>query len=363
MITQMVYINKAVTIRVGFTSADWADTHPDTNHVTLDAQRQGRVIFVTGDTGSTIEGLYITGGDANGLGGDHWGYDAGGGLLLFLWDRDATTTVSNNQVFKNVAQNGGGLYVYRGAPTLTANAVTSNTANGYGGGLFLYDSDATLDANTVTSNTANGGGGGLFLYYSDATLQANLVTSNTANSGGGGLFLQGGAVTLTNNVVTDNQANPAGSGLYLLDTSPRLLHSTIARNRGGDGSGLYVTGSSNRSVATLIDTILVSHTVGIAVTAGNMAMLESTLWYGNAGNWSGGGDIAHLNDHDGDPAFAADGYHLTAASAAISKGVDAEVSVDIDGEARPWGGGFDIGADEFDSVKPRYLYLPLVLRK
>jgi len=153
IITQVVYISKTVTVRGGYTTAFTGLPDPDANQTTLDAQGQGRVIFIARDIAPTIEGLRLTGGDANGLGGDHWGYDAGGGL--FLWYSDATVTISNNQVFGNTADNGGGLYMYKGAATFSANTVTSNSANGYGGGLFLYDSDATFSTNTVTSNTAN----------------------------------------------------------------------------------------------------------------------------------------------------------------------------------------------------------------
>ncbi|MGA9351436.1 MAG: choice-of-anchor Q domain-containing protein [Anaerolineae bacterium] len=361
VITQVVYLSETVTIRGGYTTAFTDPPDPEANPTTLDAQEQGRVLVIAGTIAPTIEGLRITGGDATGLGGDHWGYDAGGGL--FLWYSDATATISNNRVFSNAAHNGGGLYMYKGAATLSANTVTSNTANEYGGGLFLYDSDATLSVNTVIFNTANSGGGGLFLYYSDATLSANIVIFNTANGGGGGLFLQGGAATLTNNVVADNQGNVAGSGLYLLDSSPRLLHTTIARNHGGDGSGLYVAGSSNRSTATLTNTILVSHTVGIAVTVGNTATLEATLWHNNGSDTGGGGTIltGTVNVYN-DPVFAdpsAWDYHLTAVSPAIDAGVDAGVTTDIDGDARPQGAGYDIGADEFGQW---YVYLPLVVK-
>ena len=42
---------------------------PTTTPTTLDAQRQGRVLYITGDINPTIEGLSITGGNAAGLGG------------------------------------------------------------------------------------------------------------------------------------------------------------------------------------------------------------------------------------------------------------------------------------------------------
>ncbi len=49
---------------------------------------------------------------------------------------------------------------------------------------------------------------------------------------------------------------------------------------------------------------------------------------------------------------------MTAASAAIDKGVEAGVGFDVDGDARPAGAGYDLGADEFWFK----IYLPLVLR-
>jgi hypothetical protein len=62
---------------------------------------------------------------------------------------------------------------------------------------------------------------------------------------------------------------------------------------------------------------------------------------------------------DGDPAFAADGYHILPGSAAIDAGVNVSVTTDIDGDPRPNGPGYDIGADE---AQLRRVYLPMVLR-
>jgi hypothetical protein len=50
----------------------------------------------------------------------------------------------------------------------------------------------------------------------------------------------------------------------------------------------------------------------------------------------------------GNPMMAADNYHLTAASTlAIDAGGSVGVTVDVDGDSRPNGAGFDLGADEF----------------
>jgi hypothetical protein len=118
-------------------------------------------------------------------------------------------------------------------------------------------------------------------------------------SAGGGIYVHGPATaTLVNNVVADNQVSGEGAGLYVLSSSPRLLHSTVVRSTGGDGSGIYATVAwwdDIYSAVALSNTILVSHTVGISVTAGNTATLEATLWgtgtWANESDWGGAGAI------------------------------------------------------------------------
>jgi uncharacterized repeat protein (TIGR01451 family) len=100
----------------------------------------------------------------------------------------------------------------------------------------------------------------------------------------------------------------------------------------------------------LTNTILVSHTVGITVMAGSTATLEATLWHDNTQDWGGlGAIITGIYNYWGNPAFVdpdIGNYHIGLTSAAIDKGVDAGVDDDIDGDPRPQGGGYDIGADE-----------------
>ncbi len=367
-ITQVVYFSKTVTVRGGYTMANWTTPDPMANPTTLDARGQGRGVYITGYIQPTIENLLITGGNAAGLGGGRWGADAGGGIHIV----NATATISGCRIYSNTAQDAGGVYVLYGDAMLRNNTISGNTAVGAGGGAFLDDSSAIVSSNTIASNTASSGGGlylwwmnghptlsannvksnaaqdggGLYLDYSAATLNGNIVVFNAATSSGGGLHLNASSATLTNNIVTDNEDNNSGGGLYIRASSPRLLHTTIARNGGGYGSGVYITNDgASPSTVILTNTILVSHTVGVTVTAGNTATMDGVLWYNNTvANIGGAGTVTVTNAYTGSPVFATDGYHLTIGSAAIDRGVSTDVATDIDGEPRDQVP--DLGADE-----------------
>jgi hypothetical protein len=187
-----------------------------------------------------------------------------------------------------------------------------------------------------------------------------VVLANRVNDQGGGVFISLSDATLTNNVIADNTANGRGSGLCVQGSSAHLIHNTIARNSGW-GGGLYAASHSFGvdSHVMMTNTIVFSHTEGIIASEQNTVTLRGTLWQSNLTDWIGPGKISHVNDHTGDPAFAPDGYHLTLSSAAINAGVSAGATTDIDGEDRPRGTGYDIGADEFPV---RTTYLPLVVR-
>jgi len=362
LVTQVVYISKTLTIQGGYTTTNWTTPSPDVNPTTLDAQRQGRVIYITGYIQPIIEGLRITGGDAQGLGGVPFGWNLGGGVYVIT----ATAVIINNQVIDNTCSHpfclGGGMALYSSGATVSGNTFRDNTS-GYGaGGLYLTWGNPMLDGNVFHSNSAQYGGGA-FVTGSTGTFSGNIVTSNTAEIGGG-LVFESSNQTLINNVIADNQCSNAGGGLWIYGGSIQLLHNTVARNSGGDGSGVYVTQllwpETEGTVVTLTNTIMVSHTVSISVTGGNTVTVDSILWYDTPITVSQSitAIVNAQNQYTGDPAFTPDGHHLMIGSAAINKGIDAGVTVDIDGELRPAGAGYDLGADELWHKN----YLPLVKR-
>ncbi|MBN1221175.1 MAG: right-handed parallel beta-helix repeat-containing protein [Anaerolineae bacterium] len=248
-----------------------------------------------------------------------------------------------------------------------------------GGAHIYYHSTAILNNNRVANNISEGGlGGGLLIdSESDVTLNSNTIISNTAagdfGNGGGLLFAYGSTGELTNNLIADNKSS-RGSGLDVWGSQVKLLHTTIAHNCGGDSTGIIVVPDTdgNSATITVTNTILVSHTVGISVASGCTATLEATLWgtdtWANQVDWGGAGNIVTGSVNVwAEPGFTDPGngdYHLLEMSAARDVGIDAGVRTDIDGQPRPFGSGYDLGADEYvvASFGPR-AYLPVVLKQ
>ena len=345
-LSQAVYIDKEIILRGGYNPSDWSVCDPLAHPTILDARGLGRVVYVTGSAQSQplLDGLILTGGDANDLGGGIYGRDAGGGLYAVT----AAPIISGCSLYDNTAQEGGGAFLSSSPATFRHTTLSDNLAL-YGGGLYLDHSAANLQASLFEANTATANGGGLYLRYSPAVLSANRIEANTASTYGGGVYMTYSQPGLTNDVVAGNHSAYLGSGLYVDHSSPQLRHTTIARNTGGNGDGLHAAYSST---ATLRNAIVADQTAGIFVANGCSANLDGVLWFGNQANTGGPGTVVIQHAASGDPAFAADGYHLSLGSAAIDAGIDAGVAADIDGDPRPLCFAPDLGADELPPTLP-----------
>jgi hypothetical protein len=124
--TGVALITQSLTLRGGYTTADWVTSAPTQNVTVIDAEGYGRGISIVGDgtQSVTVDGFTITGGDYTGLGnpdGEPWvscwrtGSDCGGGLFA----RDVSIIVRRMVISGNIASrltsysDGGGMYLGR----------------------------------------------------------------------------------------------------------------------------------------------------------------------------------------------------------------------------------------------------------
>jgi fibronectin-binding autotransporter adhesin len=273
----------------------------------------------------------------------------GGGLYL---SQDGST-LQGDIIQGNQAGDGGGLYIDGPAPGASQPApwinqvlLAENRANNHGGGLFIRTSYAQITFNTLRDNQAAVDGGGAVIQESiPAAFSGNIIRDNQAGDQGGGLYIgRRSAGSYHSNAIIDNQAGQGG-GIFVAGASPTFVHTTLARN----GTGL-LTGVLDQVAATVVlsNTILAGHTLGIQAASGTSVATYATLWDGNSANLVGPGSVTSSADHSGSAAFDSDGYHLTNASAAASKGLRGDVALgsDLDDESRFQGNGPELGADE-----------------
>jgi hypothetical protein len=326
----------------------------------IDCQVYSNTAVVAGGVGAGYSPARLIG---NTIFSNTAGYDGGGVGLS-----SSPATLIGNDILSNISGHDGGGVVTTGCDgvTMVGNWVSQNIAYAGGGGIYMDTTSAEMTANVISANSSvdisgGEGGGGVYLWESQLNITGTTIISNTATWYGGGLYAggtdNGSVVDLVNCVVADNRADVDGSGLYIESSHLIARYATIAHNMGGyPAEGLAVTsylGSS--STAALTNTIVVSHEVGIRVGDGCTTTMEATLW--GAGPWANDTDwlvqgnlVTGTINVQGDPDFVnpdLHDYHIGPGSAAIDAGVDAGVRIDIDGEPRPGGAGYDLGADEF----------------
>jgi len=292
---------------------------------------------------------------------------------------------SHNRVIDNVASagptganggRGGGVHVT--GPALVSDNLFQNNwgcsapsqggyyYGGYGGALYLMgkgtpetgiqvtgnrflDNHATRNAGV--NNTSEAFGGAVFVHYNSVvTMTNNIFAGNEHCAECTGWFAEwyrgGGAVA----VEGGHYASPPDTYLY-------LYHNTFVGNQSSavrNGHGASVVMSHNLFADHDTDVLNVRMYNYVCP----MTTLDYTLWWPSKGvrvddidNQCSAPTTSH--DFTGDPDFVdpgADNYHLGAASQAIDRGPGVGVSEDIDGNPRPIGAGYDLGADEYTGV-------------
>lgn len=243
------------------------------------------------------------------------------------------------------------------ALTLADTRFVGNSSNGDGGGAFA-DDGATIERGLFQNNRSGGilGGGGLFV-YNKLALTGTQFIGNVAKVGGGMSLRCCTTSRVVNALFAANQADSSrGLDIYAEDVALSLIHTTIASPTFASGSAVY---GSNGGSVYLTNTLVASHTIGIDASAITAADWNS-LFDNVAMPYSG--TVTSVGAFTGTSGFvdpAANDYHLSLGSAAVDAGINAGVAVDFDGQARPQGGGSDVGYDEL----PAWLITPTGSRR
>jgi hypothetical protein len=348
VVTQVVYISKPITLRGGYSTTNWAMPDSVANPTTLDAEGQGRVVYVTGDIRSTVGGLRITGG--------------------------------------NTAEAGGGVFAYRTQLTVEQTVISDNTAVDKGGGIAVRQAITTsvADCKIYANVSLEQEGGGVAVYdHSHMNLIRSWVVANASptNDGGGVFAGDGGTIYIENSIIAGNTANHSGGALHLGGPGPsHIVNSHIVGNH-ADGEGGAI-GTYNPIHVGITNTLVISNTgiTGLDDKYGNSAtiLLDHCDTYGNSPDGTTGVIITRTNSLGSPPeqgldplmaggelpsgvgpAFASQwlsyDYSLLADSPAIDAGTNDGVAVDKDIDGNPrivdgTGDGnavVDMGAYEF----------------
>jgi hypothetical protein len=331
------------------------------------------------------------------------------GSVATLIDCDATTQVSGLTIRNGLAEAGGGIFIDGGAPIITLNRITGNSAvvpgtssyYSYGGGLEVLYSNAVISDNLIESNSADYGGGVEILSGSPQVLRNQFSLNDAAVSGGGmsadtslgttalfsmnrfdrngagfggGLALAGpGAPLISNNLITGNSATFPGADLSyggaadVFYSNARFINNTFSGNSADIGGAVSIDFPRGGTPA-LINSIVHGNTAssdtsgGLFLLGGGLQVLNNVLFQNVPEDCGGGSSTLCTNSANlnlfVDPLFVnvsgAD-YRLRSGSPAIDSALaSAAPNRDLRGQRRPLDGNrdgnaiADRGAYEFD---------------
>ncbi len=190
---------------------------------------------------------------------------------------------------------------------------------------------------------------------------------------GGGIQMSGGWTRVENCLIARNSASLEGGGMKLYSNSAsvfEIFNCTVTGNMAQRGSGIMIYKSSAADPPVRISNTIVYDNFNVYTNVENdisirgrgctacyelttSAFLQPIDWLDAAGGFIETGNI------NADPSFAGGGdYHLTANSPCIDAGSDLSADglvTDLDGNVRPIGAAYDIGAYEFD---PDFIPVP-----
>lgn len=288
--------------------------------------------------------------------------DDGGAIYI----KDGTTVIENNHFELNFAPSYGGAIHVNSSDGFEArdNYFYGNRTT-YGGGAIHINRSSEAEMAIIENNvfeengTEDGGyGGAIEISRSSALINANFIFNTTGASSSVLLYSQE-LLQVTNNILFGS-SNSSGN------------HAAItAENRGGVISQIINNTIVNADVGIfIIDDAVINITnniiAGCAMGVGSYGLFyldgSHNLLYNNTIDTN----VAYLQANsilDEDPLFVDEtnlDFHIQKGSPARNRGTVVDLNSDFDGDQRPFGGKYDIGADEY--VGGYQNYLPLMTR-
>lgn len=318
------FLGKAVTVR----SQDGPET------TVIDGNDADAVVtFSSGEgSGSVLEGFTVT--NAGHLGGGT------SPIFYVVYCQDASPVIQGN-IITNIENEEGalvvGIHVDGGAPVITGNRVVENMVGAYasGGAYGIRINQVEGSPAAVVSENE--------LIYNGAGCQHPMGFCT-----GAGIVFGGESVVIRNNILAGNGGSGgygSGYGVHLSGNDIVFVHNTVVASI---GYGVMIEADSS---ATVLNNIVAYH-FGHSLSFGLCVMGDGSLTEDYNNLWENEGDYCGPpGPHDLalDPLFvdlSGFDFHLQKGSLCIDRGTDAGVIVDIDGDSRPQGPGFDLGADE-----------------
>ncbi|MFP4460457.1 MAG: C10 family peptidase [Candidatus Zixiibacteriota bacterium] len=313
--------------------------------------------------------------------------DVGGAMLL----SSSEMYVDSNEFIENTANNhGGAIYLTSYNCTLSYNRFEGNSADRYhGGAMYITNShNSQLLRNHFYDNYANEYGGAIHLWYSNIDIKHNTIDNNEGVLFGGGISCQRSHPTIDGNYIIGNNSEKGGGIRCQNNSDPQIANNVIAYNTANAGGGIYI---QQKSDPFIVNSSIYENT---AITTGGggfyitdtckVGIFNSIIWenhfesmswiselfahssectvevvqcIANSSEFHADGALAFGGDIiNSDPLFEDSLGHLSMYSPAVDEGtIDAwspyenvfvATLMDIDGESRPAGLAWDIGADE-----------------
>ncbi len=244
----------------------------------------------TGASGSTIDGLTISGGDRGIELDDDLTWPELTGMTI------RRTIIESNGPSGSTSHRGGGMYLSGSSHRVDSNTIRSNRS-GRGAGIYSTAADCVISGNRIESNVAyDDHAGGLNLSGS-VHLTGNTIIDNRTGEGlgygwGGGVLILGTA-WLSGNVISGNHAPSIGGAVFVdeggwAELRNELIYGNTTQAHDKGGAAVYVDGGAGPSHADIINCTITDNTSpgstggnGIYVEGNSSASAVNSIFSGN----------------------------------------------------------------------------------